>query len=367
MKHICHLTSVHKWNDVRIFEKECVSLAKAGFKVSLIAVNGKTGKQEGVDVISVDVPNAGRLKRMTKVVNEVYRAALNTGADIYHLHDPELLRIAGKLKKLGKKVVYDSHEDLPRQILDKTWINRLIRSSVSGITERYENSVASKADGIVTATPYIRDRFLKVNKNTVDINNFPIAAKFSVNTSWKDKKNEICYVGGIFASRGIVELVDALGSLEVRLNLAGNFSPATLRNKLTGKSGWKKVIEHGFANRQKIQEILAASKIGIVTLHPTRAYTHALPVKMFEYMAAGIPVIASDFPLWKSIIEKHRCGICVNPKDPAAIAEAVRHLMKNEQEAERMGANGRKAVEDQFSWENEEKKLISFYLNLAGK
>lgn len=367
MKHICHLTSVHKWNDVRIFEKECVSLAKAGFTVSLVAVNGKTGKQDGVNVISVDIPNAGRLKRMTKVVNEVYRAALNTGADIYHLHDPELLRIASKLKKAGKKVVYDSHEDLPRQILDKTWINPLIRSSVSGITERYENRAALKADGIVTATPYIRDRFLKVNKNTVDINNFPIAAKFNVNTNWKDKKNEICYVGGIFASRGIVELVEALELLEVKLNLAGNFSPESLRNKLAGMKGWKKVIEHGFADRNKIQEILSASRIGIVTLHPTRAYTHALPVKMFEYMAAGIPVIASDFPLWKSIVEKHRCGICVNPKDPKAIADAVQQLMKNEKEAEQMGANGRKAVEEQFSWEKEEKKLVKFYQNLARK
>lgn len=364
---ICHLTSVHKWNDVRIFEKQCVSLAKAGFKVSLVAVNCRSGNIEGVNIVSVNTPSGGRLKRMTQVVDAVFKTGTEADADIYHLHDPELLRIADKLQKAGKKVIYDSHEDLPRQILDKTWINPLIRKLISRITEKYENKIVSRLDGVITATPHIRDRFLEFNSHTIDINNFPILEKFPLTATWKDRKNEICYIGGIFSSRGIHELVDALETIDVRLNLAGSYSPVSLREELTEKKGWKKVNEFGFVDRQKIGEILATSKAGIVTLHPTRAYKDALPVKMFEYMASGIPVIASDFPLWKGIIEKYNCGICVNPQDPGAIANAILWLLDHEREAEQMGINGRTAVSGNFSWEIEEKKLISFYTKLTGK
>ena len=367
MKRICHLTSVHKWNDVRIFEKECVSLAKAGFDVSLIAVNCKPGKFEGVNIISVNIADAGRLKRMTGIVNAVFQTAVKVNADLYHLHDPELLRIARKLKKLGKKVVYDSHEDLPRQILDKTWITPLIRKSVAGITEKYEDRVAARLDGVVAATPLIRDRFLKINRNTIDVNNYPIVEKFHAHTNWNDKKNEICYIGGIFSSRGIPELIDAVELTDARLNLAGNYSPESFRKKLMTKKGWSKVNEHGFADRKKIQDILSTSKAGVVTLHPTRAYLHSLPVKMFEYMAAGIPIIASDFPLWKDLIEKHKCGLYVDPNDSKAIAGKINYLLSHEHEAKQMGTNGRVAVEREFSWKTEANKLAEFYNYILNK
>lgn len=365
MKRICHVTSVHKWNDVRIFEKECVSLAHAGFDVSLIAVNAKSGKFDGVNVISVDIETKGRLKRMTRVVNAVYQKAKEVNADIYHLHDPELLRVAGKLKKLGKKVIYDSHEDLPRQIEDKPWINPLARGIISGITEKFENNVVSKLDGVVAATPHIRDRFLKVNKNTIDINNYPILSKFGKDVKWEERKNEICYVGGIFPSRGVEELIDALEMTDTRLHLAGNYSPESFRDTLVAKKGWGKVKEYGFVDRDTIQNILSTSKIGIVTLHPTRAYLESLPVKMFEYMAAGIPLIASDFPLWRKLIERSNAGICVNPKKPKEIAEAVNFLLSNDDKAKQMGLHGRKFAEQESNWELESKKLVKFYKTVA--
>jgi len=163
---ICHLTSAHKSNDVRIFEKECSSLAKEGFDTWLVATNSTEGKLNGVNIVSAKYNTAGRFTRMTKGVNTVYRAAIKIDADIYHLHDPELLRIAGKLKRTGKKVIYDAHEDLPRQIFDKKWLHPWIKGFVSAITERYENMVAAKIDGIVAATDHIYDRFIKINKNT---------------------------------------------------------------------------------------------------------------------------------------------------------------------------------------------------------
>ena len=362
---VCHLTSVHKSNDVRIFEKECVSLAKNGFDVTLIAVNCDEGIFDGVKVISVNYTPKNRFERMIKTVNKVYDAALKIDADIYHFHDPELLRIGLKLQKRhNKKVVYDSHEDLPRQILDKTWINTMIRKFVSQILERYENRIARKLSGVIAATPHIESRFIAINKNTINVNNYPILEKFIVNTTWADRKQEICYVGGIFNSRGAEELVDAMENVNARLNLAGNYSPESLRDILIAKKGWEKVNEFGFVGREKIVSILGQSKVGIVTLHPTKAYLDSLPIKMFEYMAVGLPVVASDFPLWKSIIQKQNCGICVDPENPEKISEAINHILGNDALAEQMGENGKSAVNNYYNWEKESQKLIRFYKEL---
>jgi glycosyltransferase involved in cell wall biosynthesis len=266
-----------------------------------------------------------------------------------------------KLRRHGKEVVYDSHEDLPRQILDKPYLQKFVRKALSTFMEWYENRAASKLSGIVTATPHIKERFNKLNRNVVNINNYPVFATTSEVSKYSERKNEVCYIGGIFETRGIKELVDAIELTDVRLNLAGNYSPESLRSELEKKSGWKKVNEYGFVDREQINRILSTSKIGIVTLYPTMAYLDSLPIKMFEYMAAGIPVIASDFPLWKSIIDKYGCGLCVNPQKPAEIANAINYLMHNEKLAEEMGRRGMIAVKEECNWKKEGAKLVEFY------
>ena len=162
---VCHITSAHPDGDVRIFHKECVSLAAEGYDVSLVIPNTESRIESGVNIVSFVYKPSSRLSRFTKSVNLAYKKALELDADIYHLHDPELLRIAAKLKNKGKKVIYDAHEDLPRQILSKKYLKPIVRKLISSRIEKYENKVVKKLDAIVTATPYIRDRFLKVNKN----------------------------------------------------------------------------------------------------------------------------------------------------------------------------------------------------------
>lgn len=365
---ICHLTSVHPYNDTRIFIKECRSLAASGYEVHLVVPGAPDAVISGVQLHGVAKESGNRFKRMTKTVERVFNKGLAIDADVYHFHDPELIPVGLKLKKAGKKVVYDVHEDVPRQILTKKWLPGYLRKGISAAFEQFENRAARKFDAILAATPHIRDRFLTLGCKAQDINNYPILEELRIdNVSWKEKENAACYVGGITAIRGIREMVEALHLTEnVSMLLAGKFVAASEKETVAALPGWSRVHELGYLNREGVRDIYRKSKAGLVVLHPTVNYIDALPVKMFEYMAAGLPVIASDFPLWKGIIvEKGGCGLCVDPLDPQQIASAIQWLVDHPEEARQMGENGRRAVETEYNWERENEKLLAVYDSLA--
>ena len=363
---VCHISSVHPDNDVRILHKQCVSLAEAGYNTSLVLTNVKERLFNGVNIVSVSAQTGSRIRRMTETVNKALKKALEIDADIYHLHDPELLRIAPNLKRANKKVIYDVHEDLPRQLMSKKYINPGVKKILSYIIEKYEDKASSKLDYIITSTPHIRDRFLKFHPKTIDINNFPIIEELVLDYDYENKlEDNICYVGGLTSERGIKELTIALGLTEAKLLLAGKFTENGLKQKLSALDSWSQVEELGYINREEVKEVYKRSKLGLVTLHPIKNYLDSLAVKMFEYMAAGIPVIASNFPLWKSIIEKNNVGLCVDPMSPESIAEAITFLLKNKDKAREMGENGKRLVLEKYNWSIEKNKLLSIYNSLS--
>ncbi len=367
MNKICHISIAHPRNDTRIFLKQLTSIEKQGFQCFQIVADGLGDEVcNGIHIIDAGNYRSSRVKRFILGRGSILRKALQVDADLYHIHDPELLRISRKLLNSGKLVIYDAHEDLPRQILSKHWIPGFIRSVISQEAEKYENRKTQRVSAVVAATPLIRDRFLKVNPNTIDINNYPDISVFNEVVN-NDSADGVCYIGGISAERGIMELVFATEKAGCKLHLAGNFIPENFQIQLKQLSGWKNVCYYGFVDKNKIIEIFSKSIAGIVTLHPIINYIDALPVKMFEYMAAGLPVIASDFPLWKKILEENSCGKTVNPLQPGEIAEAIQHLISHPTEAKHMGMNGRKAVMTKFNWETESKKLISLYQNLLSQ
>jgi glycosyltransferase involved in cell wall biosynthesis len=318
-----------------------------------------------VRIVDVGRPN-GRANRMLRTTRRVLAQAAALDADIYQLHDPELIPTGLRLKRLGKTVIFDSHEDVPSQLLGKPYLPPLARRLLSQSMSAYERFACARLDGIIAATPYIRDKFIGINPRTVDVNNFPLLEEFPEAAPWSGKLQQVCYVGGISAMRGIHELVRACALLRspARLQLGGAFSDAALAAAVAAEPGWSKVDAHGYLDRTGVAAVMASAMAGLVTLHPVVNYLDALPVKMFEYMAAGIPVIASDFPLWRDIIDGHGCGICVDPFRPAAIAEAIDYLVLNPEHARRMGENGRKAVLGHYNWDAEAAKLIGFYAQL---
>ena len=358
---IAHLTSVHPRFDVRIYHKMCSSLAERGYNIYLVVADGKGDElKDRVKILDVGPTLNGRWSRMTRTVKLVYKKAKDLDADIYHLHDPELIPIGLKLKKLGKKVIFDVHEDFPNQMLSKSYLNKPLRYILSKLFEYYEKWTLPKFNYLITATPFIRDKLLKINPNTIDINNFP---KSRVSNSIFDrKKNEIVYVGGISKIRGIEEIITALGYVNnIRLNLVGCFNDEAFEKKIKKNSQWPKVNELGFLKRESVDKVFACSKIAIVTFLPVPNHINSQPNKLFEYMDAGLPIIASNFPLWLEIIEDEKCGICVDPTNPKAIGDAIQYLSDNPLEAEKMGKNALKAVKEKYNWANEEKKLFATY------
>ena len=364
---IAQLTSVHPRHDIRIFVKQCSSLAKAGFSVHFIVADGKGNEEKnGVTIIDVGDNKGGRIRRMTQTVWRIYSKAVELDAQVYHFHDPELIPVGMILRMRGKKVIYDVHEDLPRQILSKSWIKMWLRYPVSwgaAFLEWFASRFFFSA--IVGATPTITKRFPV--KKAINVQNFPIIGELLIEKAFNDRSLAIVYVGGLEKERGIKQIVNAISKVnntQVRLKLAGFFRFKKFEQEISKEQGWDRVDFLGWLDRQQVSELLSEVRAGLVLFHPEPNHIDAQPNKLFEYMSAGLPVIASDFPLWRELIDGAGCGLLVDPLKPEEIAKAIDWLLDHPDEAEAMGKRGQKAVMETYNWAIEEQKLLNIYKGL---
>lgn len=365
---VVHMTSVHSPDDIRIVRHELMTLSEHGVDVVLIAPRHARPAPEGVRVLHVPAP-ASRWQRITRTTRDVYRSAVSANADIYHFHDPELIPVGILLKVRGKRVVYDVHEDYPRQILTKDWIPSVFRGVIAQGTALAEKIASLLFSGIVTATPAIARRFPA--HKTVVVQNFPALEEFSVGevVPYHERPLRAAYLGGISAARGVFEMVRSMelipNSFDAKLVLAGTFDSTSLEEEVRGLPGWSRVDFLGWQSRQQVADILASVRAGLVLFHPVPNHTEAEPNKLFEYMCAGLPIVASDFPLWQEIVGKTECGLLVDPLDPSAIADAIRWIFEHPEEAAAMGERAQEAARTRYNWDAEARKLLEFYGKLA--
>ena len=324
---------------------------------------------EGFSIVDTG-PRMPRLSRMTLGAWRMLLAVVRARPTIAHFHDPELLPWSIFLRLFGIIVIYDVHEDYPKAVAQNFRLPWFARILVPPLVRIVEWIGARLLDGIVTVTPTIAARFPA--KKTIMVRNFPMISEFQLpNVSpIRDRPLEVAYIGTITLNRNILGMIDAIGLARhdgAILRLAGDFPVASDEAKTRAHPGWENVKFDGWVSRQEIASILASVRCGLLVLLPHPRFEQAYPIKLFEYMAAGVPVISSDFPLWREIVEGARCGVVVNPVDTQAIACAIRWMLDNPVEAQAMGERGRRAVMRKYSWEIEAETLIQFYEDFATK
>ncbi|MDQ8177295.1 MAG: glycosyltransferase [Gemmatimonadota bacterium] len=363
---VVHVSSVHPRNDIRVFLKMSLSAASAGHDVAYVVADGKgDAVVSGVRILDVGRPTS-RANRMLHAARRVVRVAAELDADLYHLHDPELHPWCHELRGGRARVVFDSHEDVPKQILGKPYLHRTAAMAVSAGYAALESTMLRQYDGLIGATPSIAKKLSGFHKNVELINNFPLASELASDIEWSAKRDQVAYVGSISRIRGALQVVRSLETLQsgARLNLVGPYSDQGLEEELMRQPGWRRVNALGQLGRAEVRDVLSSSLAGLVTFLAAPNHIDAQPNKMFEYMSAGIPVISSDFPVWREIVDGTGSGICVDPTSERDIGGAIDALTLNPARARELGERGRRAVARVYNWGIEEGKLLHFYDDL---
>jgi len=366
MKKIFIFTSVHQWNDVRIFHKEALSLSKI-FDVELHAPADFGHKLVG-KINIYGLPKWTKVSDRKEARAELWKRIRKSEAQIFHFHDPELIFIGFYLKLiLKRKVIYDVHENVSMQILNKNYIpTKFLRKITSAIFSIIENIAVNIFDGVVVAG---EDILSTCTKRTI-VNNYPL---IKMNNEMENKTdNSLVYLGGITKIRGVEEVLKAIiivnrkTKRNLKMKLIGEFSDQVYKEYLLDK--YSGVINfYGWIERTNALNETRKSIMGIVLYLPVPNHMFLRSNKIFEYMEAGIPVLYSNFPDWRNKLDDYNVGLSADPTDPKDIANKIFWILENPTKADLMSINGKKTIANQFNWNIEKDKLIDLYMKIIQK
>lgn len=359
---VAHVSSAHRWTDNRIHLREAASLSRAGYDVHLIAVEHDVAI-EATGVTDHQLTALPRVRRLTLGSMRAIIRALQTRPRVVHMHDPELIWAVVPLRLMGKVVIYDAHEDLPLQVMLKDYLPRSVRAMVA-IFARILLRVAAHSTHVVAATEAIARRF-PADRVTV-VRNLPVLRPEE--SSWETvsaRPPNIAYNGALTTERGARVLVEALGHPDFPEGwgaiLAGDVAPVSLLGDLQALPGWARVDYRGVVSPHAARDLLRECRLGVVLSQKNQSYLESLPTKMFEFFAAGVPVIVSDFPLWQAIVADRKCGLLVDETSPGAVARAVATYASDAARLEADARNARSAAVDEYNWRSEEEALVALY------
>ena len=367
---VCIVAPVHEWDDVRVFSKQAVTLVQAGYDVVLLAQAGEAFERKGVRVEPVRAPRTPRSVRFL-ALPFLFRQAVRRRADVYHLHNPDTLPLAMGLKLLGKKVIYDTHEDFAERIRLREWIPSPLRSSLGRVISWLEKVAAGVVDACVATEDAVAER---LGEGAVVIGNAPRLDRdlmaeveaFAAAIVDRFVGLRVVYVGWVGVARGLLEMVDAIEmanvSAPVRLWLIG---PADEDGLVLARarSGWRYVDYLERLPQEKALSYAVRADVGLIALRDVGGHRRSDPNKIYEYMALGIPFIASDFPAWRSRLQGYDAGWFVLPGDAEALAAAIL-AARDEDARHSKGQAGLKFVKT-YNWERESEKLLALYASLS--
>jgi len=367
---IIHLTSVHEWNDTRIFVKMCRSLANAGHDVHLIVPALEDHVEKTVDGVRIHFVKRQRKRilRMSCTVLEVLKIAESLRGDLYHFHDPEFLLLAPFWqKRLKRPFIYDVHEDYRERIKVKEWLPKILRAPLAWLVARIETWATNQLAGVVSVTPGICQYFKK-SCRTALVRNFPRMEEFLPDGDVVEPlSNNFAYVSGVLTKeRGVdiaIRSISLLGR-ESRLALAGVWMDEAFYDYCKTLNGWERVDYLGYIDRVSLSNLIKNSLACLEIAKSTPGYEETYPTKLFECMAAGRPIIISKNPFYKPLVEEIGCGLMVDPECPMEIAAAMEWIVENPEKANEMGECGKEAIASRFNWDLEFPVLLEFYNNV---
>lgn len=367
---VCHVTSVHRPFDTRIFHRECTSVAQAGHNVTLIApCDLDEGIIDGIHLIPL--PEVDRRYERPRLWRQIVRTVRDLRPDIVHFHDPELLSVCRFLRPA--KLVYDCHEPYAETVLLRDWLPRPARYPLSRLVSLLEPILARQASAIIVTEESHAIPFSRGRQPVELIYNFPCLRDFGL-SHCSDGKT-IVHVGVNSEPRGCTTIVEAAKLViehmpEARFLLLGDYDPPSYEEEIQAL-----VLAYGLEENvfvlgrvvfSEVPQWLTKADIGLVPWHGLEHFpTRVIPTKLFEYMSSRLAVVASDLPTTRRFMDGLECGLLVEPADPQALASSIEYLLRHPGKAREMGENGRRAVEESYHWAAESEKLLRLYGQLV--
>jgi len=369
------LTSVHAAADVRIFHKEARALARAGHEVVVVGFHPADELRDSVRIIAL-TKRTNRIARMLLSPVEVFVRALGVRAQVYHFHDPELIPVALLLRLLGKRVIYDIHEYTAEDIATKHWIPTYARRPVSRLVGWIERRAVQQMDGVVVVNDHMADGIRHLVKRPdclASVYNYPDYTPGAETVPAMAEREPVAvYVGVLTRERGWETLLDSGKRLnesfpEARVRVIGRLQSAGIAEPYRAIEQWADygVEYEGQIAHQDVFARLQRARVGVIPWLPSINHEQGTPVKLFEYMMAGLPVVASDLRFIRQIVVDTQCGILVPPGDPVALSAAIEELLRDPLRAQQMGERGRRAVFERYSWATQAERLLKLYASVA--
>lgn len=366
------LSSVHSALDNRVFYREARALADAGHEVTLIAVHDRDEVKDGIQIRAL--PKVPRSRR-PRLWRALARMAIESRADIYHIHDPELLLITPYLRrKTGRPTIYDIHEANADFIAVKDYLPRLVRRPLAELFRHLEPRLARAESGLIFADEAIAAGFENIDVPKAVLFNFPgadlIERGRQVQSAGVQKSPVILYLGGLERNRGSALMVNAFAQVaaeipEARLLIVGHFMPPDLEEEIradvSARNLGHAVTLTGRVPFEQISNYLRQAAVGWVTWQPYAKNEKNIPTKLFEYMAFGLPIVSSDLPSIRPFVEPEVNGLLAKATDPTAHAAALLRLLREPVAAVAMGQAGQQRVGTRFNWNLMVPKLLQFY------
>ncbi|QPN62475.1 glycosyltransferase [Synechococcus sp. CBW1004] len=361
---IAHLSTVHPRDDTRIAKKMCSALAEAGHAVTLYVADGRGDERcRGIQIVDLGQPRS-RLQRASLTAAAMWRRAIQARHEILHFHDPELIPGALVARRCGQCVIYDIHEYYRLHLRKASNLPWLLKELLAWAYGLLEQCACRNLNACTVAAPHMLSNLR--TKKAVVIENHVRPDELKPGTIRSSERELlVSYIGVLSKDRCVEVMVDAVANSTCRLALAGKWYPPEYRDQIIRRPGWRRVAEWGLIDRIQVQQLLSQSRAGLLIHDLQGDEENSSSNKLFEYMAAGIPVIASNLKFAREVIQRHHCGLLVSPEEGSeAVSAAIDWILTHPDEADRMGQAGRAAIEAEYDWNHMQARLNRLYTEL---